>query len=89
MEHATTMNRADKTDPAYVLTVATKDNSKGTDKVWGNVQWASDKAATANITFGNDAALSTVTLDGAGHGTYVVIRLSDWGHTAYYAYVID
>ena len=89
VEHATTMNRADKTDPAYVLTVATKDNSKGTDKVWGNVQWASDKAATANITFGNDAALSTVTLDGAGCGTCVVIRLSDWGHTAYYAYVID
>ena len=81
------MNKAD-VNPQYVLTVATKQNSHNTDAVWGNVQWASSKTAAANVTFGNDGALSTVTLNGANTGTYVVIRLSDWGHTAYYAYVI-
>ena len=87
LDHATNMNSA-AVNPQYVLTVATKQNSQNTGAVWGNVQWASSKTAAANVTFGNDGELSTVTLNGANTGTYVVIRLSDFGHTAYYAYVI-
>ena len=81
------MNKAGA-NPQYVLTVTTKQNSQNSGAVWGNVQWASSKTAAANVTFGNDGKLSTVTLNGANTGTYVVIRLSDFGDTAYYAYVI-
>ena len=88
IEHATAMNSA-AVNPQYVLTVTTKQNSQNTGAVWGNVQSASSKTAAANVTFGNDGELSTVTLTGANTGTYVVIRLSDFGDTAYYAYVID
>ena len=88
LDHATNMNSA-AVAPQYVLTVTTKQNSQNSGAVWGNVQWASSKTAAANVTFGNDGELSTVTLSGANTGTYVVIRLSDFGDTAYYAYVID
>ena len=86
LDHATNMNSA--ASPQYVLTVTTKQNSYNSGAVWGNVQWASTKTAAANVTFDNDGELSTVTLTGANTGTYVVIRLSDFGDTAYYAYVI-
>ena len=86
LDHATNMNSA--VSPQYVLTVTTKQNSHNSGAVWGNVQWASTKTAAANVTFDNDGELSTVTLTGANTGTYVVIRLSDFGDTAYYAYVI-
>ena len=86
LDHATNMNSA--VSPKYVLTVTTKQNSHNSGAVWGNVQWASTKTAAANVTFDNDGELSTVTLTGANTGTYVVIRLSDFGDTAYYAYVI-
>ena len=86
LDHATNMNSA--VSPQYVLTVPTKQNSHISGAVWGNVQWASTKTAAANVTFDNDGELSTVTLTGANTGTYVVIRLSDFGDTAYYAYVI-
>ena len=88
LDKATKINKAD-VNPQYVLTVTTKQNSQNTGAVWGNVQWASSKTAAANVTFDNDGELSTVTLSGANTGTYVVIRLSDFGDTAYYAYVID
>ena len=87
LDHATNMNSA-AVNPQYVLTVTTKQNSHNSGAVWGNVQWASSKTAAANVTFGNDGELSNVTLNGANTGTYVVIRLSDFGDTAYYAYVI-
>ena len=87
LDHATNMNSA-AVNPQYVLTVTTKQNSQNSGAVWGNVQWASTKTAAANVTFGNDGELSTVALTGANTGTYVVIRLSDFGDTAYYAYVI-
>ena len=87
LDHATNMNSA-AVSPQYVLTVTTKQNSHNSGAVWGNVQWASSKTAAANVTFGNDGELSNVTLNGANTGTYVVIRLSDFGDTAYYAYVI-
>ena len=87
LDKATEMNKAGA-NPQYVLTVTTKQNSQNSGAVWGNVQWASSKTAAANVTFGNDGELSTVTLNGANTGTYVVIRLSDFGDTAYYAYVI-
>jgi len=88
LDKATKINKAD-VNPQYVLTVTTKQNSQNTGAVWGNVQWASSKTAAANVTFDNDGELSTVTLSGANTGTYVVIRLTDFGDTAYYAYVID
>ena len=88
LDKATEMNKAGA-NPQYVLTVTTKQNSQNSGAVWGNVQWASSKTAAANVTFDNDGELSTVTLSGANTGTYVVIRLSDFGDTAYYAYVID
>ena len=79
-------------NPAYVLSVTTKLNSHNEVAVWGSIDWASSQeVALTEVNFDGmtDGVLAPTTLEGAGHGTCVVIRLSDYGDVAYFAYVID
>ena len=90
LENATTMNSA-AVNPQYKLVVNTKAVSESNaTPLYGNVKWASDKEAAADLKFDAPAAISgtEITLEGAGEGTYVVILLENYGDVAYYAYRI-
>ena len=78
-------------NPQYKLVVNTKAVSESNaTPLYGNVKWASDKEAAADLKFDAPAAISgtEITLEGAGEGTYVVILLENYGDVAYYAYRI-